>query len=385
MNFLGAPPETRNFDQKMHQLMIHPRENPLHVMVVDDSAVVREVMSAVLTQEPGFSVAVAADPFIAMNKMKQRRPDVIILDLEMPRMDGLTFLQKIVREDPIPVVICSALTGQDTSIGLQALDEGAVEVVTKPRLGVKEFLYESAVTLIDSVRAADRSRHKIARIAHAAPRLGADAVMAHKPGANLALTSDKVIAIGASTGGTEALRTVLEALPPDIPGLVIVQHMPEGFTSAFAQRLNQTCRIEVKEAASGDRIISGRALIAPGNRHLLVRRSGAMYKTEVIDGPLVSRHRPSVDVLFRSVAEAVGANAFGVIMTGMGSDGAAGMLEMKRAGAFTIAQDEATCVVFGMPKEAIDCGAADQVASLGKIPHCILSRLNETENMINFR
>ena len=363
------------------------RENTLHVLVVDDSAVVREVMTAVLSQEPGFSVAVAADPFIAMNKMKLRRPDVIILDLEMPRMDGLTFLQKIVKEDPIPVVICSALTGQETSIGLQALDEGAVEVVTKPRLGVKEFLYESAVMLVDAVRAADGSRRKIPRLAKPAPppRLSADAVLAHKPSGNLARTTDKVIAIGASTGGTEALRAVLEAMPPDAPGLVIVQHMPEGFTNAFAQRLNQSCRIDVKEAATGDRVISGRALIAPGNRHTLVRRSGAVYMIEVVDGPLVSRHRPSVDVLFRSVAQAVGPNAVGVIMTGMGSDGADGLLEMKQAGALTIAQDEASCVVFGMPKEAIDRGAVDKVAGLGQIPHCILNRLHEHQNVINVR
>jgi two-component system chemotaxis response regulator CheB len=355
------------------------QENNLHVLVVDDSAVVREVLTAVLSQEPGFTVAVAADPFIAMNKMKQRRPDVMILDLEMPRMDGLTFLQKIVREDPIPVVICSALTGPETSIGLQALDEGAVEVVTKPRLGVKEFLYESAVTLIDAVRAADRSRHKLPRNDPSAPppRLSADAVLAQRPNGNLTLTTDKVIAIGASTGGTEALRGLLEALPPDAPGLVIVQHMPEGFTAAFAQRLNQTCRIDVKEAATGDRVYPGRALIAPGNRHTLVRRSGAVYMIEVVDGPLVSRHRPSVDVLFRSVAQAVGRNAVGVVMTGMGSDGADGLLEMKQAGALTIAQDEATCVVFGMPKEAIDRGAVDKVVGLGQIPQYILSRLNE--------
>ncbi|MGH7888340.1 MAG: protein-glutamate methylesterase/protein-glutamine glutaminase [Candidatus Binatia bacterium] len=358
-----------------------PRENTLHVLVVDDSAVVREVMTAVLSQEPGFSVAVAADPFIAMNKMKQRRPDVIVLDLEMPRMDGLTFLQKIVREDPIPVVICSALTGQETSIGLQALDEGAVEVVTKPRLGVKEFLYESAVTLIDAVRAADRSRSKFQRSINPSPppRLSADAVLAHQPGANLTITTDKVIAIGASTGGTEALRTVLEAMPPDAPGLVIVQHMPEGFTAAFAQRLRQSCRIDVKEAATGDRVVSGRALIAPGNRHTLVRRSGAVYMIEVVDGPLVSRHRPSVDVLFRSVAQAVGPNAIGVIMTGMGSDGAEGLREMKQAGASTIAQDEASCVVFGMPKEAIERGAVDKVAALAQIPNYILRQFYESD------
>jgi two-component system chemotaxis response regulator CheB len=362
-------------------------DNSLHVLVVDDSAVVREVMTAVLSQEPGFSVAVAADPFIAMNKMKQRRPDVIILDLEMPRMDGLTFLQKIVREDPIPVVICSALTGQETSIGLQALEQGAVEIVTKPRMGVKEFLYESAVTLIDAVRAADRSRHKgwSGRSAVAPPRLSADAILAPRPSGNLSFTSDKVIAVGASTGGIEALRTLLEALPPDAPGLVIVQHMPEGFTGAFAQRLNQTCRIDVKEAATGDRVAPGRALIAPGNRHTLVRRSGAFYLIEVVDGPLVSRHRPSVDVLFRSVAQAVGPNAIGVIMTGMGSDGADGLLEMKQAGALTLAQDEASCVVFGMPKEAIDRGAVGQVVGLGQLAPWILNRVKEKPSALNAR
>lgn len=353
----------------------------LHVLVVDDSAVVREVMTAVLSQEPGITVAVAADPFIAMNKMKQRRPDVIVLDLEMPRMDGITFLQKIVREDPIPVVVCSALTGHETSIGLQALEQGAVEVVTKPRLGVKEFLFESAVTLIDAVRAADKSRQRIRRSApgSAVPRHTADAVPWRNSGEYLARTTDKVVAIGASTGGTEALRLVLEAMPSDCPGMVIVQHMPEGFTSAFAQRLNETCRIDVKEAVTGDRVVCGLALIAPGNRHTQVRRNGAHYIVEVVDGPLVSRHRPSVDVLFRSVAQSVGSNAVGVIMTGMGNDGAEGLLEMKRAGALTIAQDEASCVVFGMPKEAIDRGAVDTISVLGQIPNCILRGLYESD------
>mgnify|MGYP001313744690 CR=1 FL=1 len=348
--------------------------SPLNIMVVDDSAVVREVMTAVLSQEPGFNVTVAADPFIAMGKMKNQRPDVIILDLEMPRMDGLTFLRKIVREDPIPVVICSALTGPDTSIGLQALDEGAVEVVTKPRLGVREFLHESAVVLIDAVRAATRSagRKLSAPALAATPRFNADAMLPAKSAAPLSFTSDKVVAIGASTGGTEALKSILETMPPDAPGLVVVQHMPEGFTAAFAQRLNQTCQIEVKEAANGDRIAIGRALIAPGNLHTMVRRNGAQYIVEVADGPLVSRHRPSVDVLFRSVAQSAGPNAIGVIMTGMGSDGAEGLLEMKRAGAFTLAQDEASCVVFGMPKEAIERGAVDRVVNLSGIAGTIL-------------
>jgi len=351
------------------------KRSPLNILVVDDSAVVREVMTAVLAQEPGFSVTVAGDPFIAMGKMKQKRPDVIVLDLEMPRMDGLTFLRKIVREDFIPVVICSALTGPDTRIGLQALEEGAVDVVTKPRLGVRDFLHESAVVLIDAVRAAARcaARKPIPAPLAATPRLNADVMLPGKSAMPVSITSDKVVAIGASTGGTEALKSILEAMPPDAPGMVVVQHMPEGFTAAFAQRLNQSCRIEVKEAADGDRVFAGRVLIAPGNLHILVRRNGAQYSVAVADGPLVSRHRPSVDVLFRSVAQSAGANAVGVIMTGMGNDGAEGLLEMQQAGAFTLAQDESSCVVFGMPKEAIERGAVDRVVNLAGIRAAILS------------
>lgn len=348
---------------------------PIHVLVVDDSAVVREVMTSVLSQEPGMSVTAAADPLIAMQKMQRQRPDVIVLDLEMPRMNGLTFLQKIMKEDPIPVIICSAHTGQDTSFGLQALDEGAVDVVTKPPLGVREFLHDSAVTLIDAVRAAARAHPTNRRPAPppSPSRLAFDAWLPPERKAAAGLSSDKIVAIGASTGGTEALRLLLEAMPPAAPGLIVVQHMPEGFTAAFARRLNELCRMEVKEAADGDRVAAGRALIAPGNLHTLVRRDGAQYVAEVIDGPLVSRHRPSVDVLFRSVAKAAGANAIGVIMTGMGSDGAQGLLEMQNAGAMTIAQDEASCVVFGMPKEAIDRGAVSKVAALSRIPDAILS------------
>jgi two-component system, chemotaxis family, protein-glutamate methylesterase/glutaminase len=357
----------------------HPR--PLNILVVDDSAVVREVMNAVLSHEPGFNVVVAGDPFIAIGKMKNQRPDVIILDLEMPRMDGLTFLRKIVREDPVPVIICSALTGPDTSIGLQALEEGAVDVVTKPRLGVRDFLHESAIILVDAVRAAARStRVRSLRPAIVTPRL--QSAPSKTPALPLRITSDHVVAIGASTGGTEALRIVLESMPPDAPGLVVVQHMPEGFTAAFAQRLNQICQIEVKEAANGDRITAGQALIAPGNRHIIVRRTGAQYVVEVTDGPLVSRHRPSVDVLFRSVALSAGINAVGVIMTGMGNDGAEGLLEMKKAGAYTLAQDEASCVVFGMPKEAIERGAVERVVNLSGITSAILNRPKGTEQRL---
>jgi two-component system chemotaxis response regulator CheB len=312
--------------------------------------------------------------------MKFARPDVILLDLEMPRMDGLTFLRKIMAEDPIPVVICSGLVGRGTEAALRALEEGAVEVMAKPKLGVRDFINESAQTLIDTVRGAAQARVRPTSPALqlSQRRLTADAVLPPLQKSSLTITTDKVVAIGASTGGTEALRWVLESMPPDAPGLIIVQHMPEGFTAAFAERLNQTCQIEVKEAAHHDRVMPGRALIAPGNRHTVLVRSGAYYTVEVIDGPLVSRHRPSVDVLFRSVARAAGPNAVGVIMTGMGSDGAEGLLEMKRAGAATIGQDEATCVVFGMPKEAIDRGAVDEVLPLSRIPAATLKRASPT-------
>ena len=346
---------------------------PLHVLVVDDSAVVRQALTAILGGARGMSVATAADPLIAIEKMKARRPDVIVLDLEMPRMDGLSFLRRIMAEDPIPVVVCSGLAGEGTEAALRAIDDGAVEVIAKPRLGVRSFLEESAVLLVDAVRGASEARRR-PRPAGAPARLSADSVLPPPGKHALRVTTDKVVAVGASTGGTEALREVLEAMPPDAPGIVIVQHMPEFFTKAFADRLNGSCRVEVKEAAHGDRVMAGRALVAPGNRHTLLVRSGAHYAVEVRDGPLVSRHRPSVDVLFRSVAVAAGPNAVGVILTGMGSDGAEGLLEMKRAGALTIAQDEASCVVFGMPKEAIERGAIDDVVPLGRLAHFILRR-----------
>lgn len=352
---------------------------PLNVLVVDDSAVVREVMSVVLTQEPGIKVTTAADPFIAMDKMRHQRPDVIILDLEMPRMDGLTFLQKIVGYETIPVVICSALTGAGTAIGIQALAEGAVEIVTKPRLGVKDFLHESAVLLIDTVKAAAHSQ-----IARRQPfRRSVVPPTSQSPSAkggdspHPSTLADHVVALGASTGGTEAIREVLERMPPDAPGIVVVQHMPEGFTAAFAQRLDRSCRIDVKEAVDGEQILKGCALIAPGNRHMAVHRGGGRYWVEITDGPLVSRHRPSVDFLFRSVAQNVGLNALGVIMTGMGRDGAEGLLAMKQAGALTIGQDEASCVIYGMPKEATELGAVDLVVPLAKIADTILTRVND--------
>ena len=357
------------------------RKRVLSVLVVDDSAVVRQAATAILSQDPGIVVTVAADPYIALDKMGRSRPDVILLDLEMPRMDGLTFLRKIMTEDPIPVVVCSGLAARGTATAIRALEEGAVEVLAKPQLGVRDFLHDSAETLIEVIREAAEVRVRRREVASSLlPRHSADVVLPPiaPPGHARRRTdhqcgSTDLIAIGASTGGTEALRTILSAMPEDAPGILVVQHMPERFTAAFAQRLDQVCRIEVKEAAPGDCVVRGRALIAPGNRHLVLRRHKAQYEVDLADGPRVSRHRPSVDVLFRSVAQTAAAHAVGVILTGMGDDGAAGLLEMKRAGAATIAQDERTSVVFGMPKEAIERGAADQVLPLPGIAAAMLS------------
>lgn len=347
----------------------------LSVLVVDDSAVVRQAVTAVLSQDPGIVVTVAADPYIALGKMGRSRPDVILLDLEMPRMDGMTFLRKIMAEDPIPVVVCSGLAARGTETAIRALEEGAVEVLAKPQLGVREFVHDSATTLIETIRAAAEARVKRrAPIQTPAPRHTADVVLAPRPPLIPAPRSraDVVVAIGASTGGTEALRTLLQAMPEDSPPLLIVQHMPERFTAAFAKRLNECCDIEVKEAETGDLVCRSRALIAPGNRHLMLRRRDAHYVVEVAGGPPVCRHRPSVDVLFRSVAQTAGAHAVGALLTGMGEDGAAGLLEMKEAGAATIAQDERTSVVFGMPGEAVRRGAAAEVLPLGDIAPAIV-------------
>ena len=344
----------------------------LRVLVVDDSAVVRLALSQILGRA-GMAVTAASDPLLAMEKMRRERPDVLVLDIEMPRMDGLTFLQKLMAEDPLPVVVCSGLAQPSSEVALSALEEGAVDVVPKPRLGVKGFLEESAAHIVRVVRAAAQARIRRRAPRPPAPhvRLGADAILpARTP--LVRRTTHKVVVIGASTGGTEALKTILEAMPPDAPGIAIVQHMPEVFTKQFAQRLARTCRIEVKEAEPDDRLVSGRALVAPGNRHLAVRRSGALYFVDVVDGPPVSLHRPSVDVLFRSAAQSAGPNAVAAILTGMGDDGAAGMAELKAAGAHTIAQDEATSIVFGMPKEAIARGGVDEVLPLSRIGHAIL-------------
>lgn len=355
------------------------------VMVVDDSAVVRQTMKQILESDAGIEViATAADPVIAAKKLETQVPDVITLDVEMPRMDGLTFLRKLMSRHPIPVVICSSQAEDGSQNALQALEYGAVEIVQKPKVGTKKFLEESRVRICDTVKAAHLAKVKpVSRKVPAvpsgeiAPKLTADAVLTMPKSSTAIETTEKIVVVGASTGGTEALREFLESLPLDAPGIVIVQHMPEHFTAAFAKRLDSLCRVTVKEAADNDSVIRGRALIAPGNRHTLLKRSGARYYVEVKDGPLVCRHRPSVDVLFRSAARYAGKNAIGVIMTGMGDDGARGMLEMKQAGAYTFAQDEKSCVVFGMPHEAIKRGAVDTVLPLASIGTSVMRKSSE--------
>nr|WP_185748642.1 chemotaxis response regulator protein-glutamate methylesterase [Herbaspirillum sp. SJZ107] len=358
--------------------------NDIKVLVVDDSAVVRKVLGAMLESAPGIRLLHAvADPLLAIERMKQQWPDVIVLDVEMPRMDGITFLKKIMAERPTPVVICSTLTDKGAETTMAAMAAGAVSIITKPKLGLKDFLTESADELVAAVRAAAQVnvRRLAARAAlPAAPapaaKLSADAILPPAMETRAPLrTTERVVAIGTSTGGTLALEEVLAALPRVTPGIVIVQHMPEKFTAAFAERLNKLCQIEVREARHGDRVLPGRALIAPGGRHMLLRRDGAQYYADVIDGPLVNRHRPSVDVLFRSVARQAGANALGIIMTGMGDDGAAGLLEMRKAGARTVAQDEDSCVVYGMPKEAVKRGAVEKSVPLTSIDREILQQL----------
>lgn len=345
----------------------------IRVLIVDDSALVRQTLSEVLSQDPDIEVmGTAADPFVAAQRISEEVPDVITLDIEMPRMDGLTFLQKVMSQHPIPVIICSSLAEKGAETTLKALEYGAVEIITKPRMGSRQFLEESRVTLCQAVRAAAAARLRApASPKLVEPKLTADAILPKATGAMIE-TTDKVVVIGASTGGTEALKALLEVLPPDAPGIVIVQHMPEIFTRAFANRLDGLCRISVKEAETNDTVLQGRALIAPGNQHMLLKRSGARYYVEVKGGPLVCRHRPSVDVLFRSAARYAGRNAVGVIMTGMGDDGARGMLEMKEAGAITIAQDEATCVVFGMPCEAIKRGAVNHILPLESLAGAVI-------------
>ena len=356
--------------------MSFDQNKKIRVLIVDDSAIMRQTLSAIFSSDPLIEViGTASDPYIAAKKIQKEVPTVISLDIEMPRMDGLTFLRKIMTQHPIPVVIISSLTQKGTETAMRALEYGAVEIITKPQMNTKEFIEESKIRLCDVIKAAAYAklrRRVIAKKMVVAPKLSADVIIPKTTRTSMIKTTDIVVAVGASTGGTEAIRVFLEAMPIDCNGIVIVQHMPEFFTRSFANRLNEICKISVKEAANGDSILKGRALIAPGNKHLLLKRSGARYYVEVKEGPLVNRHRPSVDVLFRSTARYAGKNAIGVIMTGMGDDGARGLLEMKETGAYTVAQDEKSCVVFGMPKEAIKRNAASKVLSLEQIaPHII--------------
>ncbi len=349
-------------------------KNRIRVLIVDDSAVVRAALTRILDADPEIEViGKAADPYMAARYIAKEVPDVITLDIEMPRMDGITFLKKIIQQRPIPVVVISSLTEKASETGLQAMESGAVEVIKKPELHTKEFFEESKIRICDTVKAAAKVNVTKKRSSWVPDKkLPADVVV--KKAANHAMvrTTERVVALGASTGGTEAIREVLMALPPDCPGIVIVQHMPENFTRSFANRLNELCHVNVKEAENGDPVIRGHVLIAPGNKHTLLKRSGARYYVEVKDGPLVSRHRPSVDVLFRSTAQFAGKNAIGIIMTGMGDDGARGLLEMREAGAITVAQDEKSSIVYGMPKEAVKLDAAQHILPLSSISDFIL-------------
>lgn len=351
------------------------------VLIVDDSAVVRQTLEKILESARDIEViATAADPYIAAEKIKREIPHVITLDVEMPRMDGITFLKKIMSQHPIPVVICSSLTKKGSETALKAFEYGAVDVIHKPALGTRSFLEESSIQICDTVKAAAKTNleklNRLKKTFTVSKKLTADAVLSKRTSKAMAQSTEKVIVVGASTGGTEALKVFLEALPPNTPGIVVVQHMPENFTRAFAERLDQSCSVTVKEASNNDSVLRGHVLIAPGNKHTLLKRSGARYYVEVKGGPLVSRHRPSVDVLFRSASRYAGKNACGIILTGMGDDGAKGMQELKESGATTIAQDEASCIVFGMPQQAIKLGCVDRILPLEEIAGTVMRVAN---------
>lgn len=374
----------------------------IRVLIVDDSAVVRQSLSSILEADPEIEVmGTAADPIFAVRRIMQEVPDVITLDIEMPRMDGLTFLRKIMSQHPIPVVVISSLTTEGTEAAMKALEYGASDVIGKPSMNPDVFFQESHIMLRDVVKAAAQSKLKrkkpneynekkqapapkdynsqttipIANTTTVSPKYSADVMLEKVSSNDIIVSTDRVIVLGSSTGGTEAIRHLLREMPGNLPGIAIVQHMPEGFTKSFSNSLNQISKLEVKEAENGDKLYKGRVLIAPGNKHMLLKRVGKEYFVEIKEGPLVNRHRPSVDVLFRSAARYAGHNAIGVILTGMGADGAKGMQEIHEMGAYTIAQDEKSCVVFGMPKEAIKTGAVDAVVSLDNITQHLIKRL----------
>lgn len=346
----------------------------IRVLIVDDSALIRSIMSQIIGSQPDMEVVgVAPDPLVARDLIKRMSPDVLTLDVEMPKMDGLDFLEKLMRLRPMPVVMVSSLTERGSEITMRALELGAVDFVTKPKLSIQSGMLEYADMIADKIRAAARAKIK--------PRSVAVSNIVKSDNTTLPLirnpltSSEKLIIIGASTGGTEAIKSFLMQMPSDCPGILIAQHMPEGFTRSFAQRLDGLCKISVNEAAGGERILPGHAYIAPGHSHLQLSRSGANYVTQIDQGPAVNRHRPSVDVLFCSAASCAGKNAVGVILTGMGKDGAVGMMEMRNAGSYNFAQDEASCVVFGMPREAIAIGATHEVSSLDELPGKVLGYL----------
>lgn len=350
----------------------------IRVLIVDDSTVVRETLTEIISIDEEIEVmGKASDPFQAVEIIKYEVPDVIILDVEMPKMDGITFLQKIMSQHPIPVIICSSVAGPNSETTIKALKYGVVDIIQKPKINVKQFLNESRILICDAIKAASIAKLKplLKREIPVLPKHTADVILT-KSNKNVSIHTNTVIVAGASTGGTQAIQVLLNAFPEESPGIVIVQHMPEHFTYTFANHLNETCKITVKEAEHKDLVRPGMAFIAPGNKHLLLKRYTDKYYIEIKDGPLVSRHRPSVDVLFRSAARYAGKNAIGIIMTGMGDDGSAGMLELHQSGALTIAQDEQSCVVFGMPKEAIKMNAVDKVLPLSHITPYILRELH---------
>lgn len=344
----------------------------IKVLIIDDSALARQMLTQFLSSDPVIEVVgAAADPIIAMNKIESLEPDIITLDVEMPRMDGLTFLDKLMSKRPMPVLMVSSLTESGCETALRAMELGAVDFVTKPKIDIAEKLPEVMADVIEKIKSAAKARVRTIGKEHIKMAKGADRLFKKSLLGAMAETTEKVVVIGASTGGVEALTELLTALPSDSPGVCIVQHMPEKFTKIFSDRLNTMCQVDVKEARDGDSVLKGHVLVAPGNFHMLLKRSGARYYVEVREGAPVNRHRPSVDVLFRSAATAAGKNAMGIILTGMGADGANGLREMREAGAFTVAQDEESCVVFGMPKEAIVLGAVDRIAHLGDMPGLI--------------
>jgi len=351
----------------------------IKVLVVDDSAVVRKVVSEILDADPSIDViAKASDPIFAMKHMEKAWPDVILLDIEMPRMDGITFLKKIMSERPTPVVICSSMTQQGADITMQALASGAVDIIAKPKVSLSTYFREERTLFLQAIKSAAQANIKqlkpnVIPIDRPVPAKHSVDTVIPPVALNTKVKTDCVVAIGTSTGGTQALEEILSSLPSMSPGIVIVQHMPEKFTRAFATRLNGLCEIEVKEAENLEVVTPGKALIAPGGKHMMLKRNGTRYFIEIIDGPLVNRHRPSVDVLFRSAAASAGKNALGIIMTGMGDDGAKGLLEMKNSGAHTLAQDKDSCVVYGMPKEAVNLGAVCESISLRRIPEAIVN------------